>query len=64
VDNLFGANDSFNYNQNGDRAGSIHGTRGGTKQVSYDLFVSWPLREPAGFASDNPTYGFQCTYQI
>jgi len=45
-------------------AGAVVGVRAGTNKVSYDLFVGWPLREPAGFVTGNPTYGFQLTCQI
>jgi hemolysin activation/secretion protein len=44
--------------------GSVLGIRGGSKAVQYDVFVGWPLRAPQGFTTGNPTFGFQCSYQI
>ena len=40
----------------------IRGDMGGGSQ--YDLFVGWSLKKPDGYASANPTYGFQWTQQI
>jgi len=45
-------------------AGTTVGLRGGTKSLSYDLFVGWPLRKPDGFRTASPTFGFQTSYQI
>jgi hemolysin activation/secretion protein len=44
--------------------GSVLGVRGGSKAVQCDVFVGWALRKPTGFITGNPTYGFQCIFQI
>ncbi|QDR79924.1 ShlB/FhaC/HecB family hemolysin secretion/activation protein [Sporomusa termitida] len=45
-------------------AGTVVGVRGGSGGGSYDLFIGWPLKKPAGFTSATPTYGFQWIQQI
>jgi len=44
--------------------GSVIGLRGACKQVSYDIFVGWPIYKPAGYKTAPTTYGFQLTCQI
>jgi len=44
--------------------GSVLGIRGALWKGNFDIFVSWPLKEPQEMKSQNPTYGFQYTYAI
>ncbi|MDR3561706.1 MAG: ShlB/FhaC/HecB family hemolysin secretion/activation protein [Negativicutes bacterium] len=44
--------------------GSVAGLRGSGKNLSYEFFIGWPLKKPAGFHTASPTFGFQSTYQI
>ncbi len=45
--------------------GATLGLRGNMHQGGYlDVFVGWALKKPDGFTSENPTFGFQYSYQF
>jgi len=44
--------------------GAAMGIRGNISNANLDLFVGWPLKEPASIHSGNPNLGFQCSWQI
>ncbi len=47
-----------------DLMGAVIGLRGPIGNANLDLFVGWPLKLPPTMTSDNPTFGFQCSWQL
>ena len=45
-------------------AGAAVGVRGSAHGMSYDLFAGWALHKPAGYATRNPVFGFNLSYQF
>ena len=45
-------------------AGAAVGVRGSTHGLAYDLFAGWALHKPAGYATRNPVFGFNLSYQF
>ena len=44
--------------------GAVLGLRGAWRGFTYDAYTGRPLSKPAGFATDNSTWGFMLTYQF
>ncbi|WP_312340060.1 ShlB/FhaC/HecB family hemolysin secretion/activation protein [Anaerospora hongkongensis] len=45
-------------------AGAALGMRGGSKGLQYDVFISKPLKKPAGFDTASYSVGFQLSYTL
>ena len=45
-------------------AGAAVGVRGSAHGLAYDLFAGWALHKPAGYATRNPVFGFNLSYQF
>lgn len=44
--------------------GSVIGMRGSLDSLGYELFIGAPLKKPAGFRTNNTTFGFSLNWQI
>lgn len=47
-----------------DLMGAVIGLRGSIGRTNMDIFVGWPLKQPPTMTSENPTFGFQCSWQV
>ena len=45
-------------------AGAALGVRGSAHGLSYDFYTGWALHKPAGYATRNPVFGFNLSYQF
>lgn len=44
--------------------GAVVGVRGALGRANVDLFVGWPLKMPSNMNAENPTFGFQMSWQV
>lgn len=55
---------STEYLTRNDLLGAVVGLRGPLGSANIDVFVGWPLKLPPTLNSENPTFGFQASWQL